>query len=136
MVLKKWSKVVKVYNPSTAFSSYCIYLLLIFFLQTRPEPILLNFQINSNGEKSNIVDGYNCHFAVPEPKWVSENRETLGPLLCKFFLYFWQFDYKHYAVCIRLGKLVPKSACSFVQSPISVEDPFETGNKVLIFLGT
>jgi DNA polymerase sigma len=129
MVLKKWSKVVKVYNPSSAFSSYCIYLLLIFFLQTRPEPVLPNLQARSE-EIIYLVDGYNCHFDAVT-NWKSTNTESLGQLLCKFFLYFWQFDYKHYAISIRLGKLIPKSSCDFVFSPIAVEDPFETGKQYI-----
>lgn len=124
MVLKKWSKRVKVYNPSSGFSSYCIYLLLIFFLQTRPDPILPNLQSKS-GEIVYLVDGHNCHFETVTD-WKTSNVESLGQLLAKFFLYFWQFDYKHYAVSVRLGKLVNKSSCNFVSSPIAVEDPFET----------
>jgi DNA polymerase sigma len=123
-ILKKWSKVSQVFNPSGGLTSYCIYLLLIFFLQTRPEPVLPNLQ--QGGQHAVIVYGYDCYFDT-QCKWRSTNTESVGQLLCKFFLFWWKFDWAHQAVSIRLSKAVPRIECAFPPTPMCVEDPFETG---------
>jgi len=129
-VLKAWSKRTRIHNPSGGLSSYALYLMLIFFLQTRASvsdnpPILPNFQENPTEEME--VMGYNCHFAVPQD-WKCCNTETIGQLLVAFFEFYAYFDFIKYAVCIRFGKLAVKSATAFPhvsQRPVVIEDPFE-----------
>jgi DNA polymerase sigma len=129
--LKSWSKRTRIHNPSGGLTSYALYLLLIFFLQTRhlhsSRPCILpNLQLYQNEHMVDVM-GYNCYFEVPT-NWKSANTETVGQLLAEFFDYYLHFDWDTYAVCIRLGKLVPKSETNFAPSslkPVVVEDPFE-----------
>jgi len=98
-------------------------LLVIFFLQTLPQPVLPNLQEKSS---TNYIeeDGYNVWFENPENmNWKSTNSDSVGHLLCKFFFFWWKFDYNKSIVSVRLGKEISKNNFQF---PFYVEDPFET----------
>lgn len=130
-VLKAWSKFARIHNSSGGLSSYALYLLLVFYLQTRDSPILPNLQQDTS--RIMEVKGYNCFFEVPL-KWKSQNRDNLGQLLAGFFEYYAYFDFSKYAVSIRLGIVEPKSATVFPKSsqkPVVIEDPFEIGTQTL-----
>jgi len=142
--LKSWSKVMNLHNSSSAFNSYCLQLLLIFFLQTRPIPVLPNLQsypenLNSIGSE-HFCGTYNCWFDRDLARsWRSENKESPGELLIRFFKYFSEFDFKTYAISVRTASALLKSEVSFPSNPVCVEDPFETdfncarliGNRIL-----
>jgi len=90
-LLKQWTKAWKIYNPSSIFTSYCVYLLLIFFLQTRPTSELPNLQQSRTELKkeADIVLGYDCWFDHQlAAEWRSQNSESLGELLVLFFVWF------------------------------------------------
>eukprot|EP01119_Soliformovum_irregulare_P003458 TRINITY_DN1398_c1_g2_i2.p1 TRINITY_DN1398_c1_g2~~TRINITY_DN1398_c1_g2_i2.p1 ORF type:complete len:893 (+),score=270.95 TRINITY_DN1398_c1_g2_i2:84-2681(+) len=126
-ILKTWSKMSRVYNPSGGLSSYAMYLLLIYFLQVRQPAVLPNLQLEIG--KILTVMGYNCYFLKEISGWKSENRESLGSLLGGFFLFYGEFDFMKYAVCIRTGRPTLKSETAFKacppNKPMVIEDPFE-----------
>eukprot|EP01114_Cavostelium_apophysatum_P002514 TRINITY_DN12241_c0_g1_i1.p1 TRINITY_DN12241_c0_g1~~TRINITY_DN12241_c0_g1_i1.p1 ORF type:complete len:849 (-),score=183.85 TRINITY_DN12241_c0_g1_i1:76-2601(-) len=122
-VLKQICKNNKVLNSSHGLNSYCLNLMVIFFLQMRPEPVLPNLQAKA-AENSRIVKDYNCFFEVPSG-WVSKNKETLGQLLSNFFVFYTNFDFANQNICIRTASPVSKAASIFKTDAIVVEDPFE-----------
>ena len=71
-------------------------------------------------------------------KFQSKNTMSLGDLLLNFFNYYANFDFKSYAISIRVGKLLPLHECienvttgrsAPYQLPyIFVEEPFNLGN--------
>jgi len=71
------------------------------------------------------IQGCNCFFEEM-PLWKSKNVDSVGILLCKFFLYWFRFDFTRDAVSVRMGKVISKSECRFAKTQLSVEDPFET----------
>lgn len=97
-------------------------MLLIFYLQTLPNPVLPNFQQNAS---SNLLIIENCNlFWEVDNNWFSKNRSSVGELLAGFFLFVCSYNFEKLMVSIRLGKPHLKPF-HFEAYPIVIEDPFE-----------
>lgn len=122
LVLKTWAKSSEILNNNLALTSYALYLMLIFYLQTKSVlPVL------QDSKEVHLVKGCNCYFGNGAD-WKTNNSENVAQLLLGFFEYYSYFDYAEKAVCVRLGKPVLKSQTQLDASQcICVEDPFEIG---------
>lgn len=81
--------------------------MLIFVLQTLPEPVLPKLQADTS--KYHVVGGYNCYFDH-KSTFKSRNKASVGELLLQFFrFYAHEFDWKKDAVSIRRAEPVLKS---------------------------
>jgi DNA polymerase sigma len=142
--IKAWSKAAGINNPQAGLlSSYCVYCMLIYYLQTRSPPILPNLQLNRDSLPQMVVSGYNCAFEWGTSNFYSKNTSPLGNLLLGFFQYYgYEFDYSNSVVSIRLakeGSLPPKSLWDqygWKNSPMCVEDPFEVDHNLARLIHT
>ncbi|KAJ3047747.1 hypothetical protein HK097_011248, partial [Rhizophlyctis rosea] len=121
MVIKHWTRR-RVLNDAAkggTLSSYCWVMMVIFFLQTRPIPILpclheMYLDRLRNGEKVErvVVDGVDCSFhedITTVRDYGIRNHETLGALFFAFFrLFAVVFDYDNSVVSVRHGRYLTK----------------------------
>eukprot|EP01137_Pigoraptor_chileana_P034910 Opistho-2@28163 len=146
-VVKYWAKRRQINEPYMGtLSSYAFVLLVIYYLQTRPVPVLPCLQSLTPPGQSSIpevdVDGHDCYFfdSIPALRQygfgdaVNGNTETLGDLLAGFFKYFaHDFDYHDSVVCVKTGRLASKADKEWSLKNnsrtdrywICIEDPFE-----------
>eukprot|EP01116_Phalansterium_solitarium_P003399 TRINITY_DN1421_c0_g1_i1.p1 TRINITY_DN1421_c0_g1~~TRINITY_DN1421_c0_g1_i1.p1 ORF type:complete len:416 (-),score=32.11 TRINITY_DN1421_c0_g1_i1:40-1287(-) len=72
--LKEWCARAHLMQRNHGLTSYCLQLMLIFFLQTLSEPVVCNLQVD-NHEKADLVSDRNCYFAEAETVgWCSANK--------------------------------------------------------------
>jgi len=115
-LVKYWAKQRQINEPyQGTLSSYAYILLVINFLQQRPQPIVpVLQQMSQNEDQRTIVDGFDCtYFKKVESlkDFGSSNKETLGELLIAFFKWYsHDFDWENCVASVRLGKVISKSA--------------------------
>eukprot|EP01119_Soliformovum_irregulare_P015230 TRINITY_DN4260_c0_g1_i1.p1 TRINITY_DN4260_c0_g1~~TRINITY_DN4260_c0_g1_i1.p1 ORF type:complete len:633 (-),score=190.44 TRINITY_DN4260_c0_g1_i1:208-2106(-) len=133
LVLKNWIHSTSVADKFTGLTSFPLYLLIIFFLQNRPVPILPNIQLeNSKASENWKIGKMNCFFEKPE-NWKSKNSESLGSLLYFFFHFYATFDFPKNVISIRLGKSYPvaEGEGHFLDPHLmNVENPLDPGHNV------
>lgn len=116
--IKKWAKIAKVTSDTATHTvtSFSLFLLLLFFLQTRPLPILPSLcQIAEmkNKEKNNKV-------AVNNLRSATCNQGT-GDLLIEFFGFLRSFDFRKNGISPYHGKIIKK----FENNPLLIENPLD-----------
>lgn len=108
---------------SGTLTSYTHLLLLIHFLQKRPQPILPNLQLSG---ETNIVEGYDCRFDREYEKYIHTaqlNTECVTELFYEFAKFWSEFEWVGYGIrlkecdCVERGK---------DDSYPLIYDPFET----------
>lgn len=140
ITVKSWARNKNINDAKNmTLSSYTLTLMVIHFLQTGVEPPVLpclQSMYPSRFAKDNDIHDIDIFEALE--KFQSKNTMSLGDLLLNFFNYYANFDFKNYAISIRVGKLLPLHECieNFIntrsdqyQLPfICVEEPFNLGN--------
>ncbi|OQR91413.1 Poly(A) polymerase [Achlya hypogyna] len=118
--VKHWAKQRRINDASNgSLSSYAWIMLVIFFLQTRPAPVLPVLSVDA-----------------PEIGAALESSppDAVGALLAGFFqFYAWDFDYKSNVVSIRLGAALPKVGkwgLGLGTWRFSIEDPIDLQHDV------
>lgn len=109
LLVKAWAGRLGVNSSQHGYlSSYALYLMLIFYLQTRSPPVLPNL-CAGRAQGSTLVDGYNCYFDR-EPQRPSLNTATHGELLIGFFrFYATEFDFENEVVSVRRAARTSKT---------------------------
>jgi hypothetical protein len=110
LLVKAWAGRLGVNSSQHGYlSSYALYLMLIFYLQTRAPPVLPNLCAGRAAGGSVLVDGYNCYFDR-EAQAPSKNTMLHSELLIGFFrFYAAEFDYENEVVCVRRAARTTKS---------------------------
>lgn len=146
ILVKYWAKQRGVNTPyHGTLSSYAYVLLVIFYLQTRPQPVVPVLQDlrppSSTQRGGPTIDGHDCYFC-DNVEYIeslgfgakTRNTESLGQLLVGFFGYLANgFSYKDSVISIRTGQVLTKGDKEWTAKQNSrrdrywwcIEDPFE-----------
>ncbi|KAL0281605.1 UNVERIFIED_CONTAM: hypothetical protein PYX00_002541 [Menopon gallinae] len=156
LFLKEWIKVHGLYG-SPKFSSYALVMLIFYYLQQEPEPILptVEYLQKKYTGKEKIIAGWNCGFTTNEedlPKF--NNTKSVAELLVGFFNFWTNFDFADNVVCPLTGKPLKRDALRHLHldalpppyqkyisnietknyhienSPISIMDPFDLNHNL------
>ncbi|KAK9883966.1 hypothetical protein WA026_004902 [Henosepilachna vigintioctopunctata] len=134
--IRKWAQEVGLTNssPGRWITNFSLTLLVLAFLQgpLHSPPILpsLNTLVKSAESKDSFItdEGVNCSFLrdIEKLHFSSVNIENLEVLLCEFFEYYSQFDFKSKSVCLNEG--VPLTKLD--HSALYIINPLERGLNV------
>ncbi|NWT57668.1 PAPD1 protein, partial [Erythrocercus mccallii] len=122
-----WARVHGLTNsaPGTWITNFSLTMMVMFFLQRRSPPIIPTLdQLKELADEKDkhIIGGYDCSFVSDLRKIKpTKNTETLDVLLCEFFEYFGNFDFRRNSINLRKGKEVNKPE----SSPLYIWNPFE-----------
>ncbi|NWZ19421.1 PAPD1 protein, partial [Asarcornis scutulata] len=125
--LRCWARVHGLTNsiPGTWITNFSLTMMVMFFLQKRSPPIIPTLdQLKELADEKDkhIIGGYDCSFVSDLSKInPTKNTETLDELLCDFFEYFGNFDFRKNSLNLRQGKEVNKPE----SSPLYIWNPFE-----------
>ncbi|KAM9199281.1 poly(A) RNA polymerase, mitochondrial isoform 1-T2 [Mergus octosetaceus] len=125
--LRCWARVHGLTNsvPGTWITNFSLTMMVMFFLQKRSPPIIPTLdQLKELADEKDkhIIGGYDCSFVSDLSKInPTKNTETLDELLCDFFEYFGNFDFRKNSLNLRRGKEVNKPE----SSPLYIWNPFE-----------
>ncbi|KAK3591389.1 hypothetical protein CHS0354_005309 [Potamilus streckersoni] len=134
--VKMWAHecgVTVVQRPSPYPSNFTLIMLVIFFLQTRKNPILpsINKLCNLAGKEDNLVIIQDDKRICTDPKKIKmrKNTQDLGDLFVKFFEFYSTFDFQNNSISVISGKSCPKVELDEF-SPMQIENPFESDHNV------
>lgn len=109
LLIKHWAIVQDINSAQVGtLNSYSLILLVLHFMQCAVQPSILPNLYELEPEM------FNVNVPVNKLKWTnqkyphSENHEELTAVLLKFFEYYADFDFKKYAISIRLAKVFEK----------------------------
>ncbi|XP_038058262.1 poly(A) RNA polymerase, mitochondrial-like [Patiria miniata] len=128
-MIRHWARHHGITNraPGYWITNFPLTLVVVFFLQTRPQPVVPSFEyLRSLADESDtsVVDGTDCtipgDLSKVEP---SQNTQTTAELLQEFFSFCTTFDFESSSLSVRTGQLGPKPDRF---SPLHMENPFQT----------
>ncbi|XP_050428104.1 poly(A) RNA polymerase gld-2 homolog A-like isoform X2 [Adelges cooleyi] len=139
LTIKLWASRHNINDPKNmTLSSYSLVLMVINFLQCIHPPVLPSLQRIYKNKFCVDADISYVHMHEQLPNgWTSENKQSLGELLLKFFEYYNEFNYYKYAVSVRTGRPLPLEHCRMAETTkndpgqwkfIGIEEPFERTN--------
>uniref|UniRef100_A0A182PK57 PAP-associated domain-containing protein n=1 Tax=Anopheles epiroticus TaxID=199890 RepID=A0A182PK57_9DIPT len=137
LVIKLWAQHHNLNDPiNSTMSSYSLVLMVLNFLQCGVTPAVIPCLHRIYPEKfckktfsNNLLERIAPHR--------SENGDSLGTLLVKFFRYYADFDYANYAISVRTGQILAISECKWntndqsgigVTNYLFIEEPFNRTN--------
>lgn len=135
-ILKHWAKEMNISDTFLGLTSFPLYMLVIFFCQTRPDPIVPNLQASANVRNPADqweVEGRRFFYRAPED-WKSSNTETLGELLLAFFEFGATFPFSQKVISVRCGRALWLPESLLRENPpalVNIEDPLEPGEEIL-----
>ncbi|CAL1274716.1 unnamed protein product [Larinioides sclopetarius] len=129
-----WFKYYKLSGGIGKFKSYAVFLLVVYFLQTRNPPVLP--AVEDMFQKTDFINNKNsmtyvCEYLNKFEK--SKNSESLEELLKEFFIFYAKYNYSN-AICplgaesVNTTELTTKSLSSgniFLANSISIQDPLD-----------
>ncbi|XP_035900771.1 poly(A) RNA polymerase GLD2-like [Anopheles stephensi] len=135
MVIKLWAQHHNLNDPkNSTMSSYSLVLMVLNFLQCGVTPSVVPCLHSVYPEKF-AQDDYNSNLLERIDPYRSDNKDTLGELLLKFFKYYAEFDYAIYAISVRTGTILPISECKWsgsenhrIRGYLFIEEPFNRTN--------
>uniref|UniRef100_A0A0N5BAF0 PAP-associated domain-containing protein n=1 Tax=Strongyloides papillosus TaxID=174720 RepID=A0A0N5BAF0_STREA len=138
LVLKHWAQIREIKDAQNGFfNSYSIALLALHYLQCGVKPYVLpNLQKLYphvfDDPESLIKFEYRQFFESPIHKNSRGiNRQPISELLIGFFDYYRNFDFDHFAISIREGRIIPRSQCTS-DNPLTyclfIEEPYDYKN--------
>ncbi|XP_053681455.1 poly(A) RNA polymerase gld-2 homolog A-like [Anopheles nili] len=136
VIIKQWAQHHNLNDPKNAtMSSYSLVLMVINFLQAGVSPAVLPCLHNIYPDKF-ASDTYWNNLLESIAPYPTENRESLGELLLKFFKYYADFDYSNSMISVRTGGLLPKTEYNWNNSKMIshvcnflwIEEPFNRTN--------
>lgn len=126
VIVKMWAKKLGIADPKNGtLSSYAYIILVIYFFQRIPNPILPSLQ--EGVIVKNYVNDFDCSFQEDYRIFTEQsklNTESEGKLLLEFFKFYSFFDWKQNTVDIKKLQNVKKMNKDS-QLFISIQDPFE-----------
>ncbi|XP_025415023.1 poly(A) RNA polymerase gld-2 homolog A-like isoform X2 [Sipha flava] len=140
LTIKLWASYHNINDPiKMTLSSYSLVLMAINFLQCVKPPVLPSLQriYGMKFSSDTNIEFVHMHEQLPTNSWRSENQQSLGELLLKFFEYYNDFNYCQHAVSVRMGTPIPLEHCRLAETIkndpgqwkfIGIEEPFERTN--------
>lgn len=109
VILKLWSKATKI-SERMVMSNYCLVMLLIFYLQNLPQPMLDSLSNNQKCGRTNSLDNkYRWNFFFNDKINKSkQNTQTTRQLLVGFFKFYHELNRRDNIVCIYNGQLIER----------------------------
>lgn len=109
VVLKLWSKSLKI-AEKMVMSNYCLIMLLIFYLQNLPTPMLDTIKNNQANSQTQILDqNYRWNFFFNDRiNKSNENTQSTRELLEGFFEFYHKINFGIYTVCLFNGDLIER----------------------------
>lgn len=110
ILVKLWSKAYKI-AERMIMSSYCLIMLLIFYLQNLEDPMLDTILNNQRNRSPLILDSkFTWNFFFNDNiKIMHNNRQTTRQLLEGFFEFFHKLNYSQYIVSLFTGELINRN---------------------------
>lgn len=102
VVLKIWAKSWGI-TKTTRMTNYCLFLLVVFYLQNCPNPILPPMKRFSSGVAPQISEGVNFAFNERLPNH-TKNGANILTLVKGFFKFYSEFNFAENIICTYLGK--------------------------------
>lgn len=150
-IIKYWMKIHEC-TGSNFITNYAALWMLLFYLQTLPEPILPPITEFQKDAAEYLVSSFNFGFNYQLPN-LSSNRMRCSELLCGFFEYYRKFDFDNNVICPLYGKIIPKAdiksksvpefqhyeeiliaspdeAPMSLNKPLCIQDPFEITHSI------
>ncbi|CAL1267375.1 unnamed protein product [Larinioides sclopetarius] len=138
--LKHLAKVLGICDASRgSLSSYAYILLVIYFLQQRPTPVIPVLQeLYEDGEKPlEMVENWNVYFFRDLDRlkdvWpdYGKNKERIGELwLGLLSFYTCDFNWKEYVISIRQKKPLLRFKKLWYNDQLAIEDPFDLNHNL------
>ena len=136
IVVKEWAKSNNVCNSKSGLlSSYALNLMVLFFLQDGVCPQVLP------SLQRMFPHTYNAYFTIDDiqkvdmeaicKSWTSENKESVGQLLIKFFDYYSKHDFRGKLISVRTGSLHERpdwDSSRGYKGYINIEEPYTMEN--------
>lgn len=108
LIIKYWAKIHNITGRGR-FSNYSLNMLIVFYLQQSPHPILPSIEyLQRDCRFDNLCDGWNCGFNHNLVTTMVENDKTLCDLLGDFFKFCAEFDFQKFIVCPYTGEKIDK----------------------------
>ncbi|XP_053684892.1 uncharacterized protein LOC128734631 [Sabethes cyaneus] len=104
VIIKFWSKCAYLLTNHRQMNTYCIVMMLIFYLQTKKLPLLPSVQDLQMGNPRMNYGAWNLGYPR-EINFVSLNKETVRMLLVNFFKYYANFDFGKKLISPYVGRL-------------------------------
>ncbi|XP_050095384.1 speckle targeted PIP5K1A-regulated poly(A) polymerase [Anopheles aquasalis] len=104
MIIKFWSKCAYVLDEKRQFNSYCLVMMLIFYLQTRKLPVIPSVEDMQQGIPRIEYGPWNLGYpqAITYKTW---NENSLRDLLIGFFRYYSEFEFTRNLISPFVGRL-------------------------------
>ncbi|XP_049544512.1 uncharacterized protein LOC125956547 [Anopheles darlingi] len=104
MIIKFWSKCAYVLDEKRQFNSYCLVMMLIFYLQTRKLPVIPSVEDMQQGIPRIEYGPWNLGYpqAITYKTW---NENSLRDLLIGFFRYYSEFEFSRNLISPFVGRL-------------------------------
>uniref|UniRef100_A0A8C5N2F1 polynucleotide adenylyltransferase n=1 Tax=Leptobrachium leishanense TaxID=445787 RepID=A0A8C5N2F1_9ANUR len=132
LVAKKWASHHGINDASRGtLSSYSLVLMVLHYLQTRPEPVIPSLQKRYPECFNSTMQLHLVHHAPRNiPLYVSKNEATLGELLVGFLKYFAvEFEWAKKTISIREAKAMTRTeGMEWRNKYICIEEPFDGTN--------
>ncbi|XP_039444416.1 uncharacterized protein LOC120424383 [Culex pipiens pallens] len=105
IIIKFWAKCAFLLTNHRQMNTYCIIMMLIFYLQTKKLPLLPSVQDLQKGIPRVNYGPWNLGYPR-EIIFQSMNRESIRQLLTAFFKYYATFEYDKYLISPYVGRRV------------------------------
>lgn len=100
------------YLGTGKFTSYCLFQLIVFYLQRLPEPMLPPLEYFQQSVPVHMVDGWNVAFDFERPLPITRNTASLMELVSGFFAFYREMDFEQVVICTLTAQTYPRSAFS------------------------
>lgn len=107
LLLKFWFRV-HGYLGTGKFTSYCLFQLIVFYLQRLPEPVLPPLQHFQRTLPAHLVNGWNVAFDFDRPLPMTRNQDSLMALLAGFFRFYQPFVFEDVVISTLTARTYPR----------------------------
>ncbi|XP_055620964.1 uncharacterized protein LOC129765112 [Toxorhynchites rutilus septentrionalis] len=104
VIVKFWARCAYLLNNHRQMNTYCMIMMLIFYLQTKKLPLLPSVQDLQKGIPRTNYGPWNLGYPR-DISFASMNKESIRSLLCNFFKYYANFDFEKNLISPYVGRL-------------------------------
>lgn len=107
VILKYWMKT-KGLLGSGQFTSYCLFLLIVYYLQVMPMPIIPALEIFQRNVPEYLIGTWNLAFNTGLQS-ETENTMSIAELLAGFFNFYEHFNFEMNIICPMNGRIITRN---------------------------